>query len=212
MTTFRNALDDPDETQLGMRVDIIDGKHANQVPYRDLTLVGEGVPEISRVTPTAPAVEIVAGNLPMTVKAILRDGVDSPAAFHGRGTAGPNHSMFSGSFIWTSDSRFGDIIRDRLGIVWDLASDEPLKHAVTGPVSLHNRYELDTPPPFGNNHYLENAAAQYHQTGDMSMKQLREALFDIAANKASYGDTVSLVTNLAQALIESDYADDRVVG
>ena len=194
----------------GMTVDLVQSRFANKVPFDSLTLVGEGVPEITEATPKRPAVEIISGNLPNTIKAILVDGWRSPAAFLAPGNAGRDWPMASGSFIWTSDSRFGDIIRARLGIEWDLATDEPLKHAVVGPVSLHNRYEIK-PEPFGLGHYLENAAQSYHETGDITMKQLREALYDIASDKATYGEIVSLVCNLAQALIQSDYYDDMPI-
>lgn len=110
----------------GMIVSVFTSEHSNDSGFRSLTLVGEGVPEIHSVTLSRPAVEVVPGNLPGTVKAVLAEGVDSPAAFIAPASPGRGShtwSMASGCFIDSSDSRFRDISHH--------------------PVPLHNRYELE---------------------------------------------------------------------
>lgn len=107
----------------GLRVEVLSGVFTNQVWFPQLTLVGDGVPEISEADDDAPAVEIVPGNLSGTLKAVLVDGADSPAAFIAPGKAGRNWSMASGAFIHTSDSRFREFSGGH-------------------PVALHNRYEV----------------------------------------------------------------------
>jgi hypothetical protein len=108
-----------------MHVEILEGAYTNQVVPRHCTLVGEGIPEIHAANDTHPAVEVVAGNLPGLVKAVLVDGIHSRAAFvSGAGTGtggGPDWPMASGAYIATTDSRF------------------PYDY----PVPLHSRYEID---------------------------------------------------------------------
>lgn len=109
----------------GLRVDIYTGASTNRVPFETLTLVGAGIDEVSTATPEAPAVRIVEGNLRDTLKAVLEDGIDSPAAFvsgAGRDGGSRTWSMASGAFIYSCDSRF--------------------RRVSDGPVALHNRYEV----------------------------------------------------------------------
>lgn len=107
----------------GLLVEILTGAYSNKVSFENLILVGDGVPEVFEADSKAPAVMIVRGNLPGTLKAILVEGVYSPAAFVCAGTAGINWPMFSGAFIFSSDSRFREITGGH-------------------PVPLHNRYEI----------------------------------------------------------------------
>ena len=115
----------------GLRVEILDSKYSNTVPFDQLTLVGEDIPEIFPITDEAPGVEILphhAGPQYGEV-AVLVDGIDSPAAFvapAGQHHGGRNWSMASGSYIDTSDSRFPNA----RGLI------------VSRPIPLHNRYEV----------------------------------------------------------------------
>ena len=108
----------------GLRVGVLNGPYTNRIGFDTLTLVGEDVAGVFAASNDAPAVQIVPGNLPGTLKAVLVDGADSPAAFLCRGDAGRNWGMASGAYIESSDSRF---------------------NAVSGghPVPLHNRYECE---------------------------------------------------------------------
>lgn len=106
----------------GTLVGILNGPYTNRVAVTHLTLIGEGVPERFEPTEDAPAVVVVPGNLPGTLKAILPEGADSPAAFLCKGDNGRNWPMASGAYI---DAGFSEL------------------RGVTGghPVPLHNRYE-----------------------------------------------------------------------
>lgn len=110
--------------RMGMHVEILEGAYTNQVVPRHCTLLGEGVPELHSPDEKYPAVEVVPGNLPGAVKAVLVEGIYSPAAFvSAAGTGqggGPDWPMASGAYIDCSDSRF------------------PYPY----PVPLHNRYEI----------------------------------------------------------------------
>jgi len=61
--------------------------------FDTLTLVGEGVPEIFEPSDNAPIV-------------YLKDHMGAYIAVPQETFDGKQHSMFGGSFLWTSDSRF----------------------------------------------------------------------------------------------------------
>ena len=115
----------------GLRVNIFKSRSSNDSGFDTLTLVGEGVPEVSEPTEDAPAVRVEQHNagIQYGLRAILVDGVDSPAAFVCKGTAGRNWPMSSGCFISTTDSRFHRLF-----------SEDGNLGRVTIP--LHNRYEV----------------------------------------------------------------------
>lgn len=89
----------------GMRVCILESKRLGNCSncgissiFKEVTLIGDNIPPIFEADPLeAPAVRIVAGNLPNTVKAVV-DGMESI-----QGMCGP---MFGGCWIYSSDSRF----------------------------------------------------------------------------------------------------------
>ncbi len=111
----------------GLIVDIYDGVtncSANGISARHKTalLVGPGVPPVFEDLKDRPTVELVTRDLRHV------DGPYITAVPVERGTgAGP---MFGGAFIWTSDQRFGELLRGLYGNAGQV-----------GPVPLHDRWE-----------------------------------------------------------------------
>ena len=98
----------------------------------DVTLVecmGRPVDGPFEPTPERPAVAIVPGNLPGTVKAVPVEQVVEGNRVRGYRLAKPDGSlgpMMGGSFIHTSDARFAEALGEGAG---------------ARPVALHDRFE-----------------------------------------------------------------------
>ncbi len=142
---------------MGLRVEVLTSRYGNEVEVEEVVVVNADGP--FDPTKAAPAVQLVPGNLPRTVKAVLVDGPASPGAHVVGVTGGPVMDgdgnvvgewapdpadlvgpMFDGCYIDTSDSRF----REAIGKVLGIGSSNPFYFAATaGPVALHNRYETN---------------------------------------------------------------------
>lgn len=94
--------------------------------HNEVTIVNAEGP----ATPTRerPPVMIVYGNLPGTVKAVPAEEI-TPGVFVTGSASGRVGPMHGGTFIESSDSRFGELV-EKLG-----------GQRFGGPVALHDRFE-----------------------------------------------------------------------
>lgn len=127
----------------------------------NVLVIGEGIPEIfSNQGRDLPVVKLVKGNINNTAKIV-------PVHEDGNEIQG---TMFGGSFVTTSDSRFRRAVEVITGSVF------------FGAVPLHNRIENN----LGAKHVPDTKTDTYLKKSQDAMKRLREELLDVDLEVPSY--------------------------